>query len=240
MTKTTMCWVAITVGSLALAGCSHETADWRSASAANTAEAYQQFLQQHPSSTNAAQAKTRLEQLADDHDWQVAAAANNRDAYQQFVAQHPDSKWTQEARIRIENFAQSGASGAAASASTPSAAAVVASAPIGAAAKAATPPSAARVHGVKNTATHKLADAQRAHVVQLGAYRSRERAQSQWKTLSARFPSELKSLQPRYVAGQSKQGHVYRLQVAVSSATGAKGLCATMKKHSQACVPVTA
>jgi len=111
MRNTGICLVAIVLGLLSLTGCSHESADWKSATAADTAEAYQQFLQQHPKSANAAQAQARIQQIADDRDWQAAAAADTRDAYQQFVAQHPDSKWAQEARIRIENFAQSGASG---------------------------------------------------------------------------------------------------------------------------------
>ncbi|MGC2459599.1 MAG: hypothetical protein WA446_01275, partial [Steroidobacteraceae bacterium] len=104
--------MAIVLGTLALAGCNRERADWKSANAADTAEAYQQFLQQHPKSANAVQAQARLQQIAADRDWQAAAAADTRDAYEQFVAQHADSKWAQEARIRIENFAQSGAAGA--------------------------------------------------------------------------------------------------------------------------------
>jgi outer membrane murein-binding lipoprotein Lpp len=111
MRNTGICLMAIVLGTLALAGCSRESADWKSASAADTAEAYQQFLQQHPKSANAAQAQARIQQIADDRDWQAAAAADTRDAYQQFLAQHADSKWAQEARIRIENFAQAGASG---------------------------------------------------------------------------------------------------------------------------------
>src|ERR1700722_11968487 len=100
---------AITLAlALAVAGCSHEGADWKAASGADTSEAYQQFLQQHPNSANAAQARTRIQQLQEVRDWQAAGAADTRDAYEQFLTQHPDSQWAQEARIRIENFAQSG------------------------------------------------------------------------------------------------------------------------------------
>src|ERR1700683_1799717 len=118
MRNTGICLVAIMVGTLALAGCSHESSDWKSATAADTAEAYQQFLQQHPKSATAAQPRARIHQIAEDHDWQAAAAADTRDAYQQFIAQHPDSKWAQEARIRIENFAQAGGGPAAGRAGT--------------------------------------------------------------------------------------------------------------------------
>jgi len=234
--------MAIALWLLALAGCSHESADWKSATAADTAEAYQQFLQQHPKSANAVQAQARIQQIADDHDWQAAAAADTRDAYEQFLAQHPDSKWAQEARIRVENFAQSGASGgkvASANAAAPAGAATTASqaataAPAG---ENAAPGAAKRHAGAAGT---QVASAKRGHFVQLGAYHSKARAESEWKLLAAKYPSELKSLQPNYVAGKSKSGPVYKLRVSVPSATDATGLCAKLKKHSQVCVPVTA
>ena len=103
---------------LSLAGCSHEGADWKSATGADTSEAYQQFLTQHPSSANAVQAHTRIAQLQEERDWQAATSGDTRDAYEQFLAQHADSKWAQEARIRIENFAQSRGTAAAATAAT--------------------------------------------------------------------------------------------------------------------------
>ncbi len=114
-------FMVLAIGAIALAGCSHEGADWKAAAAADTSEAYQQFLKQYPNSGNAVQAQARIKQIAEDHDWQNAAAADTREAYEQFVAQHADSKWAQEARIRLENFAQgavagAGAAGAAAAA----------------------------------------------------------------------------------------------------------------------------
>jgi cell division septation protein DedD len=218
------CWraIALTVV-LSLAGCSHESSDWKSATAADTSEAYQQFLQQHPKSSNAAQAHTRLQQLQEVHDWQVASAADTRDAYEQYVAQHPDSQWTQEARIRIENFAQNAAGGAA-----PSAA--------GTTSPAASSPKPAK----RNAAAKATAEAPAARYVQLGAYSSQARAESAWKTLSARFPQELKSLTPRYVAGKSHAHSVVRLQVGVATRAIANGMCAKLKKHAQSCVAVSA
>jgi cell division protein FtsN len=89
---------------LALAGCSRERIDWKSAEAADTQEGYNHFLQRHPDSALATQARTRIAQLAEDKDWQRASAADTADAYQQFLAQHASGKWAEEARIRIENF----------------------------------------------------------------------------------------------------------------------------------------
>jgi hypothetical protein len=248
MKNTGICLVVVAAMSLLLAGCNRETADWKSATTADTGESYQQFLQQHPDSTHADQARSRLKALMEDHDWQTAAAADTRSAYDQFIALHPDSKWAQEARIRIENFAQNGAN-------PPSAAPapIVADAPEGASAKA---PS--QVAAEAPPAAHKgsptVADTRRAataratataaatahgHFVQLGAFHSKEQAQTQWKQLAAKFPSELKSLKPDYVEGQSKHGALVRLRVPMSSVAAAKGLCGTLKKHAQSCVPLT-
>lgn len=235
--------LAMAIGALALAGCGRESADWKSATAADTSEAYQQFLQQHPTSSNASQAQARIKQLAEDHDWQAAAAADTRDAYQQFVAQHADSKWTQEARIRIENFAQAGAAAASSASSAPAVSGAAASATDATVSPPAVAPpqrSPSATTPASKPAAAKLASATaRDHFVQLGAFQSKARAESQWKLLSAKYPKQLQALTPRYLAGKSKHGSIYRLQVGVPSATSAKGLCASLKKHSQACVPVS-
>lgn len=261
--------LATALGILMLAGCSHEAADWKSATAANTTEAYQQFLQQHPSSTEATEARTRMQQLAEDRDWQSAAATDTRDAYEQFIAQHADSKWAQEARIRIENFSQSQQEGGSAPlaagssapapleqpapgvaapsvatppppAAPPAAAPVVKSTPKVAKAKVTPAKSAAKVVTAKASSKSEHGASAGGHLVQLGAFHTKERAQTEWKQLVARYPSQLKTLTPRFVAGHSKGGTVYRLQVRVATANGAKGLCSSLKRHSQVCVPVTA
>src|SRR5882762_8878931 len=55
--------VALTVTLLcAMAACSREQQDWRSAEAADTIEAYGQFLERHPDSELATQARARLAQ----------------------------------------------------------------------------------------------------------------------------------------------------------------------------------
>jgi cell division septation protein DedD len=234
MSTTGIYSVAILAAVLMLASCSRESADWKSATTADTREGYQQFLQQHPKSSNADSARTRLQALAEERDWQAAAAVDTRAAYERFVAQHADSKWVQEARIRIENFAQAGTSSNSSAAAVAAAPAVPAPAPP--TAKAAAPKASPA------KAPTRVATATPAHgtFVQLGAFKTKERAQSEWKALSAKFPTELKSLKPDYVEGKGKNGTVYRLRVPVSSVAAAKGLCGQLKKHSQLCIPVTA
>jgi len=241
--------IVIAAAAFALAGCSRESADWKSATTADTTESYQQFLQQHPSSSSADQARARLKALMEDHDWQTAAAADTRNAYDQFVALHPDSKWVQEARIRIENFAQNVAGP---SAPAPAAADAAVAPPVHASAAEAAPAPhkgaptvadtrrAATAQATAHAAAATAPAAAHGHFVQLGAFHSKEQAQTQWKRLAARFPAELKSLKPDYVSGPSKHGSVVRLRVPMSSVAAAKGLCGTLKKHAQSCVPVTA
>jgi hypothetical protein len=234
-----------------LAGCSRVKDDWRAAQSADTNEAYQDFLQQHPDSEYAVQAQARLKQLAEDRDWQQAAAADTLEAYEQFVAQHADSKWAQEARVRIENFNLSGG-GRAASAPTEAAgsspvapgvtspgtaAAAPAAAPATApAAKPAAPKPAAAKPATKPAAASSETGS---HLVQLGAFSTRARAEADWHQLQSKFPAELKSLKPRYVAGHSQGKPVVRLQVGLATSQQATALCASLKKRGQACVPVS-
>jgi len=246
-----------------LVGCSREAADWKQASTANSIEAYQLYLQQHPHGTQAAAAQGHLQQLIEQRDWQIATAGNSRDAYQQFLTQHPNGQWSQEARLRIENFAQAAESaGAAGAAATPGANPQVTTAPAASAtARADTAPLPSTPAVSKPTRAahaehpgHANLLARREHhehhfanattsasgrTVQLGAYRTRARAETEWRHLSARFVT-LRSLHPRYVAVRSRNGRMYRLQVHLSSAAAASGLCESLKRHALACVRVNA
>jgi len=85
--------------------CSSEQQDWHSAQAADTSEAWGRFLEQHPDSELAAQARSRITQLTEQRDWQHAESIGTVDAYRGFLAEHPSGKWSGEARIRIEAFA---------------------------------------------------------------------------------------------------------------------------------------
>jgi SPOR domain len=286
MSKRGMCAIAAAAAcaALLLGGCSRESADWKQASVANTPEAYQLFLQQHPHGAEAPQAQSRLQQLSEQRDWQIASTTDTRDGYQQFVTKHPDSKWVQEARIRIENFAQAGVSGGAALAANPAGEPAAGSAPAaspaagkGAAvgsppastARTSTParasiaartspaaraasaartvsrsqpstrsPAARHTHSALVARAHRSGHA-RAPLLQLGAFRSKARAQSEWRELTARFGT-LRSFTPHYVVARSRGTRVVRLQVRVPSTRVASGLCATLKRHARACVRVNA
>jgi cell division septation protein DedD len=84
--------------------CSREQQDWRSAEGADTTEAWQRFVEQHPDSEFANQARTRIAQLDAQRDFQYADRLGTVDAYRDFLVHHPSGKWAEQARIRIEAF----------------------------------------------------------------------------------------------------------------------------------------
>lgn len=252
---------------LLLGGCSRESGDWKSAQGADTIEAYDGFLKQHPQSEFAAQALERTKQLAEERDWQVATQADTADAYQQFLTQYPEGKWAQEARVRIENFnvMDGGASAATPAAATPtppaseaapakepvaaSAAPVAVPAAVPAAAPVAAPvaapatasapaPAPAPKPAAKPAAAEKPVPAAAGRFrVQLGAFSSEDTARAEWRRASGRF-AELKSLSPLVTAAQTGSGKLYRLQTALASEASARDLCARLKAGGQACIYV--
>jgi cell division septation protein DedD len=200
---------------LALAACSREKSDWRSAQAADSPESYQQFIDAHPESARIVTARERLQQLAEEKDWRAAAEADHAEGYHQFLAQHPAGKWAREAQLRIDNFAVSAGPGEAAAVVTPAAPGAGASASVA-------PP--AVVSG--------------GYGVQLGAFSSAERANEEWNTLKAGTANMLDGLSPRVVVGESGGKTIYRLQAEVRDEAQARAICGGLKVANKPCVPV--
>lgn len=232
-----------------LAGCSREQQDWKSAQAADTVEAYGDFIAKHGDSDLAAQARARSAQLVEERDWQRISTADTLEGYQQFVAQHPNGKWTSEARIRIENFTLAGDAPAAApsdGAATPpgedATAAVSPDSPPGVrdavqpgeqatAAKPVVPKPASKPASKPAAASGKFA-------VQLGAFSSEAKANESWQAARTKFPRELGALQSHVAKSKTSAGQLYRLQASVADEARARSLCATLKTRGQACVVV--
>jgi cell division septation protein DedD len=220
--------ILMSVALLATAGgCSHEQRDWHSAQAANTIEAYEEFVSTHPKSALAADAQAQIAQLTEARDWQRASTIDTADAYRQFLVQHPQGKWAQEAHIRVENFglattAAGQAAGPAAPATT--APAQAASAP----AHAASPPAAAPAEPAAGGSHYS---------VQLGAFSTQAKAQSQWGRLNERFGPRLGGTEPDIEPGKNAKGRrIYRLKVKGLTEAHARAICGALRKHGQACV----
>jgi cell division septation protein DedD len=211
---------------LALAACSRESSDWRSAQAADTAESYEQFIASHPDSTRIASARERLAQLAEEKDWRSAAETDTLEAYQRFVEQYPAGRWAKEARTRIENFASG-----AAPAITESAAAATPAAP----ATGEDPPQAGSAEPEAAPATP---DSASGFGVQLGAFSTAERANEEWKKLQTDANGMLDGLSPRVVVGDAGGKTIYRLQAEVRDEAQARAICGGLKVAKKPCVPV--
>ena len=240
-----------------VAACSREQQDWRSAEAADTVESYGRFLDRHPDSELATQARTRVAQLAEEREWKQASTVDTADAYREFLAQHPNGKWAQEARIRIQNFALSGLPPAGPPMATAPEAAVV---PSGTAQAApgelaqpsgpslasprppvySTPYASAPPNGPTNTLSTNgaAANAPPGYGVQLGAFGSESAANNEWQQLKSRFAAQLQGLTPRIVVANTATGTLFRLQAQVPDEAHARSLCDMLRQQSQACVPV--
>ncbi len=70
--------------------------------------------------------------------------------------------------------------------------------------------------------------------VQVGAFSSRELAETGWTRLSQRY-SALSGLRHRVIEGQADIGTVYRLQAVAGSEAAAQGLCSRLKSAGLAC-----
>jgi cell division septation protein DedD len=245
------------------AGCSREQQDWRSAESAATSEAWAHFVEQHPESELAAQARDRIAQLAEQREWQRADSLASADAYREFVARHPTGKWSEEARIRIEAFAlgsapriapQTAEQAAAHQASggvraLPLAAAAPVPSPEGSDATAPAPPQLAQAGEPAQPPSSALpaapagpgegaAPAPASYGVQLGAFGSQESAQGEWQRLQGRFGTQLGGLAPRIVMASTDSGTLYRLQASAAGEAEARAICNSLKEQAQACVPV--
>ncbi len=210
---------------LALAACSREKGDWRSAQAADTPESYEQFIAAHPDSTLIATARERLAQLSEEKDWRNAAGLDTREAYRQFLAQYPNGKWAREAQVRVEAFEAGGGGTAAPSPVTPPATANASGSATG---EGASVPEAPPTPDAGSSGFG----------VQLGAFSSAERANAEWKKLQVEAKGTLDGLEPRVVVGDASGKAIYRLQAQVRDEAQARAICGGLKVANKPCVPV--
>jgi len=217
---------------LALAACSREKSDWRTAQAADTPESYEQFISSHPDSTLVATARERLAQMAEERDWRTAAGLDTLEAYRQFLAQYPAGKWAREAQLRVDNFAGS--------ASAPENTAP----PVAAGSGASVPPTAPPGSEVAPAPEPAAGSAEppafggSGYGVQLGAFSSADRANAEWTRLKVDAAGMLDGLEPRVVVGESAGKSIYRLQAEVRDEAQARAICGGLQVAKKPCVPV--
>ena len=223
---------------LSVGGCSRQQSDWEKTRAANTTDAYEQFLKKYPSGEFTAQAQARVKELYEERDWQKARDADTQEAYQAFLKQYPEGKWTEEARIRVENFslAQAPSNTTPAGADTGNAAGKPAPAD-SAAAPVAKAPAAAPTPAPAKSA--KASEQAGSYGIQLGAFKSSaDAANRRWAHLDKEYPKLLAGLSPTVAPKKAASGTLYRLQVAALTEKRAREICKYLKEKSQPCVPI--
>jgi cell division septation protein DedD len=239
--------------------CSREQQDWRSAESADSAEAWQRFVEQHPDSELVNQARARIAQLEIQREFQHADRVGTVDAYRDFLAHHSSGKYAELARIRIEAFSFGSAPRIAPPTAEEAAAfsssgvralrlATAATAKSETAEGADSPAGAGRA--VPGEAAQAGSDAlaepapsnettrNTGYGVQLGAFGSEASADREWRRLRGRFGAELGNLSPRIVLAESDSGQFYRLQAPAAGEAQARAICDSLRGQDQACIPV--
>ena len=250
--------------SILLVSCSAEKSDWQAAQSADSVEAYEQFITKHPQSALANEARTRTKQLAEEKDWEKATSVDTADSYQAFLGKYPDGKWSEEARIRVENFNVLGApaNAAAATVAAPDAAKPAETAKPAEAAKPEAPktaapkpapaagpaaatkpvpapkPAASMPATAAKPATAVKPAAAGGYRVQLGAFSSVEKANSEWQRLTGKYAAQLGGLAPSVVPVDASAGKLFRLQARVADEARARAICGALSAAGQACVVV--
>ncbi len=227
---------------LSLGGCSRQQSDWEKTRAANTTDAYEQFLKKYPSGEFTAQAQARVKELYEERDWQKARDADTQEAYQAFLKQYPEGKWTEEARIRVENFslAQAPSNTTPAGADTANTGGKAAPADSGAAAPAAKAPAAAPMPAPAPAKSAKASEQTGSYGIQLGAFKSSaDTANRRWAHLDKEYPKLLAGLSPTVTPKKTASATLYRLQVAGLTEKRAREICKYLKEKSQPCVTIS-
>jgi cell division septation protein DedD len=231
--------------SILLVSCSAEKSDWQSAQSADSVEAYEQFITKHPQSALANEARTRTKQLAEEQDWEKATSVDTADSYQAFLGKYPDGKWSEEARVRVENFNVLGApaNAAAVAAAAPDAVKPAEAAKPPEVAKAAVKPEAPKTAAPKPAPAAVPAAATKpaaagGYRVQLGAFSSVDKANSEWQRLQGKYAAQLGSLAPSVVPVDASAGKLFRLQAQVADEARARATCGALTAAGQACVVV--
>ncbi|MFM7395908.1 MAG: SPOR domain-containing protein [Gammaproteobacteria bacterium] len=193
---------------LAVAACAKTDDAWESAKKTDTPDAYASFLERHPKSEYAEQARTRRDALIDERDWNTARRENTAAAYAKYLSVHSDGVWSELATRRLKALTTT---------ETP----VVAPAP--------TPIATPAVGSPPPVTTAS------AQYVQLGAFSSAPSARKGWSRLQKSF-KELANRTPTIDAQPLRGSSLYRLRLRLDSEEEADLLCAVLMRGGAECI----
>ena len=200
------------MGLLSVVACTKSDDAWDTAVQIDTPDAYTTFLERHPKSEHAEQARTRRDALIDERDWNTARRANTAESYDKYLVAHPDGVWSELASRRRNALN-----------------------PVRAAAAPLAPPTATPT-ATPNSSSAALAELKPPkRSAQLGAFSSPVAARKGWNRLQRSFP-ELADRSPLIDAQPLKGSSLYRLLVQLDSDEEADILCAALIRGGAACI----
>jgi hypothetical protein len=242
-----------------LGACSTPEDDFRTAGQTGTTAAWREFIQQHPDSALAGQARLHLDDLLEQQDWAKAQATQSAEALRAYLQAHPmgpnadaaleqllelerrfiwDTANRTASREAYENFLLQYPDSPEADAARERIAALSPILPAKprklAAGKALAVPIRSAA-GQAVTATRAAAGSAR---MQLGAFSTRERALQQRQLLESGFSRLLPGTLSVDAPGSGSSDQLYRLRSAPMSEARARSSCAALKEKGQACVVV--
>lgn len=226
-----------------------EERDWQQSAETDTLEAYQVFLLQHPDGKWAQEARIRIENFALAGPAAPAATAvpagSGEAAPSAAAAPSPAVTSTAlPADAAVASLPKPVAAPAlppkAPAPPTPSSAApptVPATAP--APAKAPAAATATAPAPAKPAPSPAVAAASSVgYAVQLGAFNTEQKAEGEWKRLSAAHPQQLSALSPNVLTVSTANGVLYRLRSSLPSEAAARSTCDALKTRGQACLVI--
>ena len=239
-----------------LGACSNPDDDFRAAGQANTEAAWREFLNEHPDSALADQARLRLDELREQQDWAAAQQAQSSEALRGYLQAHPMGPnadaaleqllelerrfvWQTASRAAtreaLENFLLQYPDAPEAAEARERIAALATSVP--ARSTAAKPAPARNTTPVARPAAAAKASTGSTRM-QFGAFSTRERATQQRALLELKFGTTLPAGLTIDAPASGSKDQLYRLRSAPLSEAQARSTCAALKQQGQACMIV--
>jgi len=195
---------------LAAAACTKTDDAWDTAVRIDTPDAYASFLERHPKSEYAEQARTRRDALIDERDWKTARRENTPSAYAKYLTAHPEGVWSELAARRKKELTP---------ADETSLETLATPVP--------TSTDVTTVPPIESVTPKRL--------LQLGAFASEPSARKGWARLQSSFV-ELATLSPSISVDSKKGSTLHRLRVTVDSDEEADQLCAVLLRGGAECI----
>jgi cell division septation protein DedD len=236
-----------------VSACSNPEADWEKTEAEHTEAAYQAFLDKYPEGEWAQKAQAQLDAIRDTRDWEHAQTSDAIEAYNNYLLAHPTGAYMGEARQRITELETEAAWAVAQGAGTREAIedflvrypdspqAEQARTQLAAMSPPPPPPPEPKPAATKAKPTTKPAPAKAAALptggyrVQVGAFSSREKAQSEKSRVEKRYGNVVGTLSIENPAGADR---VWRVKSAGLTEAAARSACQKLKSSGQECVVV--